>query len=134
MSEVKTLHEPFSKWLRQEGIEFIRARSDRESTIEAGWPDYTLISPAGAPLLCEWKYKGGKLSPAQRQCHARLASRGFRVHVLTDLTKGIELVQAWRGTLGTVMAIDAPRRETTVYGGKRYDVTADGVLINGRPV
>src|SRR5690349_4361761 len=52
--EVEDIHEPLSKYLRDNGIPFVRARSDRQSTIARGWPDFT-VCKNGKVLLLEAK-------------------------------------------------------------------------------
>lgn len=108
MSEIKTLHDPFSRYLREQGIPFIRARSDRESTIAVGWPDFTLV-PASHCLCIEFKTKEGKLSTEQKQCIAALDAAGTTVHVLRDLGQSIELVTHWSHGLKRQIAVNQPQ-------------------------
>lgn len=95
--EVDTLHVPFLRHLREQGIEYIYARPDKESSIAKGWPDVTVLSPTSAPLCIEFKDKEtGKVTPDQKTVHDRLKSKGFLVFVVRDLATAIELVTAWR--------------------------------------
>lgn len=126
MNEIETLHRPFAQFLRGKGIEFINARSDRESTIAPGWPDFTLIHPQRPVLLIEFKDKEGKVSSAQRECHASLAAAGFTVHVVRDLGIAIELVTQWLSTVG---ATPAPRHALGIHirqQGSHGDFVCDG--------
>lgn len=130
MSEITTLHDPFARYLREQGIMFIRARSDRESTIAEGCQDFTLLR-SNSTLCVEFKTKEGKLSPAQREWHERMAATGTKVHVIRDLSQAIELVTAWQGTLGAVQSIDAPRPKQRKVGRALYE-ERDGELIKIR--
>ena len=56
-----------------------------------GLPDRLVVLPHGQVFLVELKAEGGRLSPAQRLLHSRLAERGVEVHVLT----GPGEVRAW---------------------------------------
>lgn len=123
MSEIKQLHEPFARFLRESGIPFVRARSDQRSTVQVGWPDFTLVLNSCA-ILIEFKTKDGRISPDQRRVIAELAKAGTRVHVLRDLPAAIALVQEWRGTAqSSAEAEPAPTsRERGVCGapGRTY--------------
>ena len=56
-----------------------------------GLPDRLVVLPHGQVFLVELKAVGGRLSPAQRVLHRRLAQRGVEVKVLT----GPGEVRAW---------------------------------------
>ena len=56
-----------------------------------GLPDRLVVLPHGQVHLVELKAEGGRLSPAQRLLHSRLAERGVEVQVLT----GPDEVRAW---------------------------------------
>lgn len=101
-AEIETLHRPFQQWLKSEGIPYVCARSDRESTIAAGHPDFTLLSQ-GRALLIEFKDKEGRLSKDQEDRIAELERAGCKVHVVRNLAIAIELATAWRSTLGTIL-------------------------------
>lgn len=96
MSEIATLHAPFAAWLRMSGIEHIRARSDERSTIESGWPDFTILLPNRPALMIEFKSAKGKESPAQVAVRSRLEARGHRCYVCRGFDAAIALVDAWR--------------------------------------
>ena len=78
VSEIETLHRPFAKWLDAEGILYVTPRSDRESTIAQGHPDFTLLA-GGSALLIEFKVKDGKLSKEQKARIEALHATGCRV-------------------------------------------------------
>lgn len=103
MSEVSTLHVPFAKHLREQRIAFVHARPDRESTICAGWPDFTLLHPKRPALLIEFKDKETAVSKVQRELHAELQGMGHTIHIVRDLNIALELLKAWLG--------DVPRYE-----------------------
>lgn len=114
MSEIALLHEPFARYLREKGCEFIRARSDRESTIETGWPDFSLQHPAFPSIFIEFKWGKGALTAAQKRVRARLIGRGHVVHVCRDIDSAVRIVEAWFGGIlfKSPVAVDsAPARE-----------------------
>lgn len=111
-AEIETLHEPFIKWLKAEGIPYIRARDDRESTIAKGHPDFTLLAQ-GRVLLIEFKDKETRTSADQEKRTAELEATGCKVHVVRNLTIAIELATAWRSTLGTFFVARKPAEEGT---------------------
>lgn len=131
MSE-KLLQDALDKWLRSERIPFRRDRMDMATSGTVGWPDFSLVL-SGRVLLIETKFGKGTLSKAQKSLIDFMAATGTKVHVIRDLPAAIELVQAWRSTLGQVFAVDTPKTPTTIYGGFRYDVV-DGQLVNRRPI
>lgn len=119
MSEVQHLHEPFAKFLRDRKIPFVRARSDRESTIAIGHPDFTIIVN-GCCLLIEFKEKDGKLSPEQIARIAELAASGTKVHVIRSLDSALELFGAWVSTLKDVRIPDH-RPKLVRFGNVTYE-------------
>jgi hypothetical protein len=102
--EIQTLHEPFAEHLERNGIPFIRARSDRESTIQLGHPDFTIIA-ANRVLMIEFKTKEGRLSKDQRDRIAALERAGNHVHVVRNLRIALDLLAAWMGSLGEIMPV-----------------------------
>lgn len=94
-AEVKTLHMPFIKFLRSQGLPYIRARSDRQSTIAKGAHDFTVIF-GHAPALCiEFKDKGS-LTKDQKDWIDSCARAGVKVHVVRELSVAVELVNHFR--------------------------------------
>lgn len=133
-AEIETLHRPFEKWLRAEGIPFVRARSDRESTIAAGHPDFTLLAQ-GRVLLIEFKDKdGGKVSKEQEDRAEELEKAGCKVHILRDLGVAIELTQAWRSTLGSILISEAPKQTANLvrFGAAIFERDPSGRLAHVR--
>ena len=96
MTEIADIHKPLCLWLDREGIEYIRARSDKASTIEKGAPDFCLLLPNIPPLFIEAKLAKGALSAAQKRVHARLLAKGFSVHVCRSVAAAVEVVERWR--------------------------------------
>ena len=121
MSEITDLHAPLARWLREQKLEYVRARSDRRSTIEAGWPDLTILHPQRFPLLIELKTDKGDLSRDQKETHARLRERGFRVHVIRELDKAILLIEAWRDGVGEQPPISSQRPKFVQWLGCMWE-------------
>lgn len=133
MTEIRDLHEPFARFLKERQIPFVRARSDRESTIAKGWPDFTLTYQNRC-LLVEFKQAKGKLSPDQIDTIARLGEAGVTVHVVRDITKAVELVREWMSCLPMR---DEPSAEIdpsslVLYGAGTYRSDAAGGLTRIR--
>lgn len=102
MPEIADLHIPFAEFLTREGIPFIRARSDRESTIALGHPDFTLTL-GNRVLMIEFKDKDGKTSADQKRRIAELERAGNLVLILRDLANAIAVTLAWRDSVGTII-------------------------------
>lgn len=83
-------------YLRKEGLCFIRARTDRKSGIQEGWPDISVIY-CGRAWLCELKTTAGKLSKKQVECHAQLRKNGTPVTVARSVEEAVSAVLAWLG-------------------------------------
>lgn len=93
MSEVRTLHAPFAAWLRSRGIEFLRARSDARSTIEKGWPDFSVfLSAKLPPVFIEFKAARGKESADQIRVRERLTAKGHRCYVCRSVENAIAVL------------------------------------------
>jgi len=58
-----------------------------------GLPDRLVVLPHGQVHLVELKAVGGRLSPAQRVLHSRLAERGVTVHVITGSSEARQWVE-----------------------------------------
>lgn len=101
-AEIETLHLPFIAFLKTAGLPYVNARSDRESTIAAGHPDFTILK-SGRSLLIEFKDKGGKLSPDQKRRIAELEKAGNKVHVLRDLAQAERLVVEWSNPIEPIV-------------------------------
>jgi hypothetical protein len=72
---------------------YIRARSDRESTIAVGCQDFTIFLPGGRILLMECKSKTGKLSPAQRNWAHEMNALGHTVHEVRSFDEFLTLIE-----------------------------------------
>lgn len=133
MSEIETLHRPFMRFLDEQGILYIRARSDVESTIAEGHPDFTLIA-GNRCLMIEFKTKDGALSAKQKERKAALEKTGSRVHVIRDLAIAVELVQAWRSSLGEIVPVGQPKTEPGLvrFGAGVFRVGERGALTHIR--
>lgn len=141
MTEVKTLHQPFAKFVRDSlpHVRLIRARSDQRSTIAKGWPDFTLIAKGIGPLLIEFKGDKTPVSTDQKKCHADLASIGLPVHVIRDLEIAITLTREWANGAPSKAVVTseaekgsgvAPEVVTRLWMGKltSFRVEPDGSL------
>jgi len=76
-------------YLRQRGIEPIRSRMDRRTTIKVGAPDF-MFAFHGHPIAIEVKMPGEKLSPDQERMKAVMTDpwngwRWFTVFGIDDL-------------------------------------------------
>lgn len=127
MSEVRDIHLPLALWLNKQGIPFIRARSDRESTIAVGWPDFSLFM-GNRFLLIEAKFEKGSLSVAQKRCHEALAKAGCKVHVVRKYEDAIELVNAWLSHEPTV-EIQSRKTESLNYAGLEWVKDSSGGYV-----
>lgn len=109
MSEVTELHDPFRRWLGEQGLPYRYSRPDRATSENAADADFWIVLN-GRILMVEFKQpKTGKLSAAQVKRHAELAGAGCRVFVLRDLAAAIAVVSEWRRTVGDVApVVDAP--------------------------
>ena len=59
-----------------------------------GYPDLTVLLPHGRTLLLEVKTTKGRLSPAQRDIHDRLAAMGHAVAVVRSVDEALAAVDA----------------------------------------
>ena len=96
-NETKTerkMHDDFSGYLRLRNriFQFVHADPSKRSTIEPGWPDYTVLCkimlvPRPRPVACliELKAPGGRLSEVQVKKFAELEAAGMTVYVCTSL-------------------------------------------------
>lgn len=127
MSEATDIHVPFMAYLDEQKVEYIRARSDRESTIESGWEDFTLLHPSFPCLLIEMKLDKKPLSPVQGRVHARHRERGFDPHICRDIRSAVALVEAWLG--GLTFKTRTPEKH--IHSGPRYVVFGNVVCVEG---
>lgn len=109
--EIRTLHQPFRNWLRREKIPFIRARSDRKSTIALGAHDFTVLLPGNRFLAIEFKDGKNDLKKDQREWISHCAQAGVTVHVFRKIEDAVELVQEWRRSLPPPNPAPSPSEE-----------------------
>ena len=91
-------HNVFASWLRLNGIYFIHARTDRKSTIQVGWPDFSVMVGNQKILLVEFKLPEGRISPEQEKLFAELYNDGYPVLVFQMAAEAIEYVRKHRST------------------------------------
>lgn len=91
--EVQELHYPIIAWCKQHLVEvpYIRARSDRESTIGKGAPDFTIFYQ-GRVYLFECKSRTGKTTPEQLAWHLKAERQGFQVHVIQSFGQFLDII------------------------------------------
>lgn len=95
--EEKKLHEQFEQWCNMIGLRNrIHCRMDKPTTIEKGWPDFTLIKQ-GRVCCIEFKAPGGKLSPDQFAVGKRITDDGTLVRVCYDLAEAILFAKEFFG-------------------------------------
>jgi len=99
VSEVKTLHIPFAKWLREAGVAFTYHRPDRATGATIGDPDFVLYR-SGRVLMIEFKGPKTRISAGQLKRHAELAANGCPVHVIREIGIALGLVIAWKRQCG----------------------------------
>lgn len=135
-AEIETLHVPFKKFLKGERIPYVNPRSDCESTIEEGHPDFTLFL-GNHTFLIEFKTDKGTLTAAQIRRKAELERAGNTVHVVRDIGVACELTLEWRRQLGAVLAAAAAqapqpsaaeRGELVLFGAKVMRL--EGAVMN----
>lgn len=114
-AEIATLHLPFITFLQGAGLHYINARSDRESTIAPGHPDFTILKN-GRALLIEFKDKG-QLSARQKRRIAELESGGNKVHVLRKIEDATRLTIEWANACS---AMPLPPRADEYAGLVRF--------------
>ena len=60
-----------------------------------GYPDLTILGKNGKMCYCETKTPVGRLRPDQKQFHANLKERGFKVIVPHSLEEFIKEAEEW---------------------------------------
>jgi hypothetical protein len=74
-------------------------RTDRKTTGNLGWPDFTIIY-AGNALLGEMKIGRNKLSTDQTRVIGTLSATGTSVQIWYSGAEAIESIKTWLQTLG----------------------------------
>lgn len=92
----RQISDGFCAFLRKEELSFVRARTDKKSGIQEGWPDVTVIH-CGRAFLCELKTQAGQLSKKQIECHTELRKNGTLVTVARSVEEAVSAVQTWLG-------------------------------------
>lgn len=93
--EIETIHRPLMKWLDDSGIPYVRARSDRESTIQLGHPDFSIFKNGGV-LFIEAKGKDTPISQDQKDRIELLTKAGNVVVIARSLASAVEAIQTWQ--------------------------------------
>lgn len=98
-AEIETIQRPLAQWLTKQGIPFINPRSDKESTIPKGWPDFSIyFRPPIQPLFIECKDKDTRITKDQELCHTYLRAAGHTVVIARSLASALEAIQTWQST------------------------------------
>lgn len=87
------LHKQLEAWCRIYDVQIVHSRTDRKSTIEAGWPDFTLLKD-GYGCCIECKAEGGKLSPDQEKKLKDLDKSNVPTLVTASLADAIRFARA----------------------------------------
>ena len=88
----KEMHEQFTSWLRVKALPFVHSRMDRKSTIQEGWPDFTVILPDGRVMCIEFKMPGKALDSEQVKRFAELAQVKCPALVCYSFTEAMHAV------------------------------------------
>lgn len=88
------LDEKVDDYCRAKGWYFIRARTDRRSTVAVGTPDYSIAAHGGRMLFLELKRQGGKATLAQQAAIAQLRKLGHQAYVVDNLEDALRLLEA----------------------------------------
>lgn len=136
--EIETVQRPFAAWLRSRGIPFLNPRSDRESTIEPGAPDFTILSGTAPVLLIECKDKDTKITAVQRDWHERASKVGIKVHVCRSFVSCVETTENWLrgegiGATGTRTAHEVAGERLGKRGGTIFKRLGNGRWEAVRP-
>lgn len=88
----KDLHDQFRTWCTMKDLEVSRARMDRKSTIEKGFPDFLVVRGMGGfayACAIEMKRPGESLTIDQEKVIWRMKERGVPVAVCDNLVDAI---------------------------------------------
>ena len=87
----------FNNWINRRVHErrlyCINPRSDKETTIRVGHPDYSLWLPGGQSLLLEMKVADGIFSKHQLYCIGLLQDLGHKVRVPGSCDEAMSIVE-----------------------------------------
>ena len=89
----KLLHRDFKTDMERRGVHCVHARTDTESSIEVGLPDFHLMF-RGQDGICrsaavEFKVAGGRVKPSQREKIAEMRQKRIPVIVAWNLASAI---------------------------------------------
>ena len=92
------LHEEILKYLKREGIAYVHARMDVETTTNKGVPDFCIAAPGDAErhprvLWAECKTKNGKLKPDQEIWKFLCERAGHQYHIVRSMREFMELMK-----------------------------------------
>ena len=93
----KELHDLFATECRRRGVSYINARTDKESTIAQGWPDFSCLfcgsDGTTRAALIEFKTATGHLSKHQDKVIAELKASGIPILVTGDFAEAVEFLK-----------------------------------------
>lgn len=96
-----------SQWPRWK---YIRARSDRASTIAVGSQDFTVFLPDGRVLCIECKARGGKLSEDQIIWAKEMEMLGHAVHLVRSMDEFLQLINQNKKRIGGIEALPVKQK------------------------
>jgi hypothetical protein len=76
---------------------FIHARSDRQSTIAVGAPDFVIFLPGGHVVCLECKTRTGKLTAEQKAWAYQMNVLGHTVHEVRSFEQFLNIVNIQKG-------------------------------------
>jgi len=90
----KDEHRTFSQWLDLKEIPYIHAQNHKRSTIQIGWPDFTIFYN-GMALCIEFKVKGNKPSEDQVRSMDKLRKNNVDCFVCETAVEAIDRIRMW---------------------------------------
>lgn len=87
------LDDKVGDYCREHGWYFIRARTDRRSTLAVGTPDYAIFAHGGRTLFLELKRRGGKATTAQLAAIAHLRKLGHMAEVVDNWADALRFLE-----------------------------------------
>lgn len=91
--EVRDLHVPAQRWLKEHGLAYSYNRPDKRSTATPGVPDLAVCSPGGTVWI-EFKTQTGKLSEDQQTWHFLAKRQGVKVMTVRNFNEFLALMQS----------------------------------------
>lgn len=130
MKSEKELHQAFEAYLRKEGLSFITHRMDRKSGIQAGFPDYCVIS-CGRCCLIEMKMPRGTLSPIQEKVITKLQKGGTPTVIARSIEGAVNAVRTW---LGVIAPAEQKNDSRAILGAQDEASVGIGDILSGRTI